>query len=489
MRNHEPITLKEFNGLWRRSDEDNTPLDHFSGCNNIKFTDQGFQIPRDGIDTYIPLGNVVRMYTFTQESGSSLIILDSDGNIWDSNYLTTPILTVVGMTDFGFVSMNGRAYLSPSNGNTGLNGEVIYVYEGDGTVARAAAGAKPTTAEGALAAANSATAGNVEAGIHVFGVAYETDTGFITAIGPGTLPTVTADGTKKVDLSAIPVSPNSYITRVHLLASKLIQPQFYTGDPTAYQLYFIPDADVANGTTTATVNFFDSELLEDASYLYDLYEEIPAGAGLGIYHNRLLSWAEYDNISVVRVSVAGEPEAINQVDGLLIFPLDGRPITNAQEFRDVLYVDKRTKTNAWTDNGDVPSSWPMTVMDQGIGSSLHTVAKVLDSEGVNVDYLIIGSLSGIVLFNGSYSPVELTYKIYDLWMELDSDTFNQIQILNDNIKHLLYVVLPDGTMLIGDYNHGLDPKTIRWTPVSADINITCLALINLEVIIGSDGER
>jgi hypothetical protein len=37
LRDHQPIEITEFNGLWRRGDVDNTPLDHFSDCNNIKF--------------------------------------------------------------------------------------------------------------------------------------------------------------------------------------------------------------------------------------------------------------------------------------------------------------------------------------------------------------------------------------------------------------------------------------------------------------------
>lgn len=488
MRDHQPIVIEEFNGLWKRGDADSTPPDHFSECNNIAFIQGGFRW-RDGLDTYFPMGNVVRAYTFTQETGQTILALDSEGNLYDTSYFTTPILSIAGMTDFGFVSFAGRAYITPCNGETGLEDEFLYVYEGDGTAARKAAGFKPTDSDGALAAANSATAGNVEAGIHVFAVVYETNTGFLTALGPDTLPTVTAPGDKKVDLSNIPVSPNSYVTKRHIIATKLIQPQFYNNDTRGYQFFFVPDGTIEDNTsTTLSVNFFDIELLEDASYLLDMLEEIPAGAGLSTYHNRLVCFAEFDNISIARVSVAGEPEAMNSVDGLITFPLDGKPITNVQEFRDIMYVTKLTKTNAWSDNGDVPSSWAMTVLDQGIGAGLHSIAKVLDSEGVNVDALVIGSLSGLQFFNGAYQSPELSWKIRDLWLEIDRDSFDKVQILLNSIEQMIEIVLPDGTMLHADVTNGNDAKGIRWTPWTFDIFVTSILLINgNELLLTSNG--
>jgi hypothetical protein len=391
-----------------------------------------------------------------------------------------PILSVPTATDFAFVSYAGRAYISPSDGNTGIENEFLYVYDGDGTAARKAAGEKPTDSDGALAAANSGSAGNVEAGIHVFAVVYETDTGFYTAIGPDTLPTVTAPGGEGVNLTNIPVSPNSYVTKRHIIATKLIQPAFYTGDTRGYQFFFVPDGTINNNTaTTLTVSFFDSELLEDASYLLDMFEEIPAFVGLGTYHNRLVGWGEFDNPSVIRISVAGEPEAINQVDGLVTFPLDGNPVTACQEYRDVLYAFKSTKTNAWSDNGDVPSSWAMTVLDQGMGASLHGVITVLDSQGVNVDYLLIINFSGIWAFNGSYVEPELSWKIQDLWTTYDRDNFNLIQAVSDCINCVIYIVLTDGTMMIIDYKVSLDAKSIKYAPWTFDgILIKSIALID-----------
>lgn len=482
------IVIEDFNGLWSRGGADSVPLDHFSDCNNVKFIQSGFEW-RDGIEPFIPR-EAVRIYPFTKQTGTSLLILDSTGNFYDSDYPSFIFLTVATATDFGFQAFAGRAYITPCDGNTGIQNEFVYVYEGDGTAARKAAGAKPTNSDGALAAANSATAGNVEAGIHVFAVVYETDTGFLTAIGPTTLPTVTAPGDKKVDLSNIPVSPNSYVTKRHVVATKLIQPQFYTGDTTAYQFFFLPDGVINdNTTTTLTTNFFDSELLDDASYLLDMLEEIPAGAGLSTYHDRMVQYAEYANPSLIRVSVAGEPEAFNSVDGLVVFPLDGNPVTNVQEYRDVMYGFKKTKTNAWTDNGDEPSTWAMTVLDQGIGAGLHSISKVLDSNGVNVNWLMIGSLGGIYLFNGAYQDPELTWKVRDFWLDIDRDSWDKVQIINNSITQAIEIVLPDGTMLHCDYSNGLDPKAVRFSPWTFDPFITSIAYLSSDLILAANGLR
>jgi hypothetical protein len=491
MRDHQPIVIDKFNGLWKRdataSNPDSCPLDHFPDCKNLRFNQNGVETRR-GIEPFLEIPAILRMYTFNQENGQSILALDSSGNIYDSGSATPliPILSVVGMTDFAFVPFAGRAFLSPHDGTKGLQNEFVYIYEGDGSLARKAAGAGPTTLEGALSAAAGA-AGHVESGYHVFGAVYETDSGFLTNIGPDTLPFILADGTTKIDLSNIPVSASSTVTKVHIVATKAINPAFWTGDTLGYEFFFIPGAEVNNGTTTLTVDFFDADLLDSADDLFDLFEEIPAGAVLSIYHNRLVVGTTYTDISLFYVSNQGEPEAINEISGLLIFPLDGNPITNAQEYRDVLYGYKQKRTNAWTDNGDVPSSWPMTLLDQGIGCSLHGLATVLDSGGVNVDFLITSDYSGIYLFNGAYVKPELSWKIDKLWLALTRADFNKIQIVNDTVNKFLYILLTDGTMLFANYANGLEPKTIRWMPWDFEISITSITLYSTdELVLSSD---
>jgi hypothetical protein len=478
MRDHDPIVIEEFNGLYIRGDAEACPPDHSPDNNNVAFIQSGIRT-RDGLDTYEPYGNVLRIYNYVYlnvpNSYESLLILDSNGNIFHDKSPTpyTPILTIVGMTDFGFVAIDGRAFINPCNGTTGMQNQSVWIYKGDGTPARLAGGAPPT---GTLTLANTGS-GNNPAGVRVYAVAFETDTGFITALAG--FANINDPGSDEVTISAIPVGP-SYVVARRLVSTIAIQPTLFSGDiQDQYEFFFIPEGRIADNTTTSiTLSFYDAELLEDASYLLNLFTNIPAGVGFTTYHNRLVSFSEYANISLARVSYVGQPEAVDQVTGLLIVPLDARPLTNGQVFQDTLYMFKSTRTFAYSDSGDVPSTWPLTIVDSGVGASVHGVAAVLDSEAVNLLYLIIIDFSGVILFNGAYIRPELTWKVKDYWMSQARSGFINMQIMNDAIDQIIYVSMPDGTILMGDYSNGLDFKSIRWAHWTFDVTPNTIAMIN-----------
>lgn len=498
MREHNPITLEKFNGLYARGDVEETPLDHFSECNNIRFVGPTSFATRDGIGRHqnigSPLSNILRMYNYPTTDKNTLLVLTSGGTIYhvvDDVTMFGPILTIPDMTDFGFVPYAGRAYITPFNTELvgglnrerGLQNEFLYVYKGDGTQARKAAGNAPTVN---LTVVNGGAGGHTDAGVHVLGYIYETDTGYLSA--PGGLVSHTTTALQFLDFSNIANSPNPFVVKKHLVASKVIQT--YNNDVNGYQLFFIPEATIPNNVTTILNNiaFFDQALLLDASHLKDNFAEIKAGVNLVIYHNRLCLCTEFDNISLVRVSSVGEPEAINQIDGILLVPPDGNPITNLGELRDVLYTFKRNKTVAFIDNGDIPTSWPLTSIDNAMGTGVHGVATVVDSGSSNIDYLIVASYKGITLFNGRFLLPELSYKVDELWsLQNFMNENRRIQMLNDSVNEIIYIVLTDRTMLHGNYANGLDPKNVRWSPWSFDTNVNTVALINInELLLGCD---
>jgi hypothetical protein len=472
MRDHQPIVLEEFNGLWKKGDIEETPMDHFSECNNLQYVGSSSFGSRYGIgphqDVASPISNVLRMYNYPTEDKNTLLVLVDGGDIYhvvDSATIFGPILSIPTMTDFGFAPYSGRAYITPFgtelvgglNRERGLNGEFVYVYKGDGTSARKAAGAGPTTP---LVPANGG-AGYNDAGVHIFGYVFETDTGYLSAPA-GLVAHTTVVGTA-IDFTAVAVSPDVFVTKRHIVASKVIQT--YNGDVNGYQLYFIPGATIPNnvGTALPSISFFDADLLLDASHLIDNFAEIPAGVGLCTYHNRMCVWTPYTNVSLAYVSYPGEPEAISQIDGLLTVPPDGNPLTNAAELRDVLYVFKRNKTVSFVDNGDIPATWPLSNVDNAMGCGVHGIATVVDAGSSNVDYLVIGAYTGLTLFNGRFILPELSWKVSELWGNQSFKTDNRrIQIVNDSVGQKLYVVLTDRTVLYGDYGNGFDPKKIRW---------------------------
>lgn len=497
MRDHNPIVIEQFNGLWNRGDVEEVPLDHFTDCNNLQFVGSSAFGSRYGIgrhqDVASPLAHVLRMYNYPTADKNTLLVLTTGGNIFhvvDKTTIYGPILTIPTMTDFGFTPYGGRAYITPFtteligglNRERGLQNEFVYVYKGDGTSARRAGGAGPTVnLTPALGAA-----GLTDAGLHIFGYVYETDTGYLTK--PAGLVPFTTAANLSVDFTNIANSPNPAVVKKHLVASKVIQS--YDGNVDGYDLFFIPGADIPNNTVTVLsgISFFDSDLLNDATHLLDNFDNIPAGVGLTTYHNRLCVWAEYNNISTVRVSHVGEPEAISQIDGLLQVPPDGNPLTNAAELRDIFYVTKRNKTVSFVDNGDEPSSWPLTIVDNGMGAGVHSIATVLDAGSSNIDYLIIGSYKGLTLFNGRYISPELTNKIQNTWLAQDfKNNFRRIQIVNDSVNQVIYYVTTNRDVMYANYSNGLDPKGIRFCPWTFDTKVNSLALINVsELILGCD---
>jgi hypothetical protein len=501
LRDHNPITIDEFNGLWARGDVDNTPLDHFSDALNIQSIGQASFGTRDGVgisqDVAVPLTNIKRIYNYPTNDGNTLIVLAYDyttneGSIFHVVNATTvfgPLLTITDMTDFAFIPYAGRAYISPFttfdigglNVEKGLENEFLYVYTGDGTAARKAAGAAMS---GTMTIANGA-AGHTDPGFHVFGFVSETVSGYLSP--PGLLGTFTTLAAFSVSFGSVDASGDPNVVARHLVATKVIAS--YNGDPAGYQFFFVPNASIPNNTDTFlnNISFFDQDLLDDASHLFDNFSEIPAGAALTLYHNRLVLTTTFDEISIGLISAIGEPEAISQIDGLITVPPDGNPITNVQELRDILYVFKRSRTVSFTDNGDEPSSWPLVVVDNALGTSVHGIATVLDSGSSSVDFLIICTYQGISLFNGRYITPELSWKIEDYWRQLNRNEFRRIQIINAPIQKQILAVLPNFIVLTANYANGMDPKKIRWWPWSYKMKVNTIAIFNIdEIILGSD---
>jgi hypothetical protein len=645
IRDHEPIVIEQFDGWWDRGDAESAPSNHFVVADNIQYFNSGVEsrVPLDKYqDSLTPLQKVIRVYNYVMQTGQSLLVLTEGGKIYHviGNVVQNsgnPILTIATMEDFGFVAIAGRAYITPFKSTTnaqgvtndlGIPGEFVYVYKGDGAVARKAAGFPPTNVSGGfprvpLIAYNSSSEGLVTKGIHVIGISfdggligtevlpvvespgdryiqveniptgiavrrivmtraidpkdykavtsgyqfytvevipdaittsrkinvsdanlttvynpsaggapgsfallventdingfcdigfhligvvYETDTGYLTKPGPEIFGAQTyIDVKRSVSVRNIPVSPNPAVIKRHLVSTKAI-PE-YNGDQKGYQFFFIPKGTLENNTATSlVVNYYDSDLLSDASHLLDNFSEIPAGVNLNTYHSRLVlvgdpsfpkkldgtpDFTKPDNRSVAWLSAPGEPEAINQVDGLLITPLDGNPLTNAQEFRDVLYLFKKTRTTAFSDNFDEPATWQEEVLDQGVGAPIHGIATVLDSGGVNVDFLLIADWSGLMLFNGTYARPELSWKIEDYWMSLIRNNFREIQIVNDSLNKKIWMTLPApyrNHLLHADYSNGLDSKSIKWARWIFAADISSITLINTDrVILGARG--
>lgn len=477
MAKKDPGLLTNFKGLWVRDFEDGCPPDHFQDTLNTVFATSGVGT-RDGLSEYIAKAGIKRMALykplppFAGTNVPRIIALDSSGQLFDLLLSTsTPIYTNALMTSFGFVNFFGRCYFSPSNGKTGLDGVKIQLY--DGTAVRDAAGAPPTTP--LTVTWDTVLPGITDVGTVLFSYSFETSSGFITR--PAT-PFVGMDsfGSGQFHVTNLPLGPAGTVAR-WIICTKYFDLATIgpLGGPYKVELAeFVPlyfalrVAD--NISITADLNFLDEGLIEDASFLYTQLTTIPAGVGLLDYKGRMVSYGEYTNPSLTRVSEIGEPEAFSETSGFIITdPSDSTGVRCATEFRNILYLYKGNRGYMTQDNTLEASTWEVVNFEKSVGTSQDGIAAVLDAKGSSSDGFIIASRGAVYYFNGVIVEPELSYKIRDLWLRRSEEYEHLTQVSLDPINKRIYILvaLDNSTeishIIYGDYRDGLNPMSIKWS--------------------------
>lgn len=478
IQDYKPIVLDDFEGLYKRGSPDECPKDHAICCENLIFTAAREFRTRDGTGTSVATTWPVKkscLATFN-DSQVILITLDLSGNLYQGNN-PTPLLSIADMIDFSFLNIFNKFYLLPiTQTSAGLGLANLQVWRGPGFAMRDAAGKRPT---GTITAADGAAdpTGGLDPGVHKFTVAYETDTGFITPPDL-TLVSYTAPGAKKVDLSNIPTGPATTVAR-HILVTRGNEELFF----------FAPGGRIAdNTTTTLTLDFFDSDLVISADYLFDLLETIPGGtvyAALFKYHGRMLTNAEGD---LVRVSRSGDVESMDNVNGFIQVPAerDGNKCAAFASLRDTLYLIKPVGIYSTEDNGDVPSSWHITQIDGGVGGFQNGISTITGSQSALSanEVFTIASRGGLFLFAGTTIGKPLTWKVDNIWRTFTHSAQQYIQVVHDPFKQLIIIVLPThgsvtpNEMLVGDYSDGLSYDKIKWCLWTFPFLPTCISMMN-----------
>ena len=475
-------------GLWNRGSIDDCPPDHFTDCRNNGYT---FGVEtRDKLSEFMAEADIIRMQLykplppFAGTNIPRIIALTSAGVLRDV-LLGIDLYTNVDMLDFALVNFFGRCYISPSNGKTGLSGVNIYVYDGSGVGAfREAGGAAPTVP--LTLHWSSAGGGVTDVGTYLVSYAFETASGFITK---PCVPFVGIEsfGSGKIYIDTLPTGPVGtaarwlIITKLFPLAS--IGP---LGGPWNVEralfapLFFV--LRVANNIdTTAELDFTDESLVDDASYLLRQLETIPSGVGLTDYKGRMVSYGEYDNPSLTRVSEIGEPEAFSATSGFIISdPSDSTGIRSATVFNDLLYLYRRSRGRVTQDNGGSASTWDVNDFEKSAGTEQYGIAAVLDAKGSTSSGFILASLGALYYFNGTMVEPELSYKIKNLWDRINQEFFHLVQVCMNPVTKYLYILVPlDGAeevthIIWGDYSDGLDAKNIRWSIWEFEQGITSI---------------
>lgn len=469
MNDHDPVAIRAPKGLFDRDDLTLVPIDHLSKNPNTEFPNEGGIRSRFGSELALDFLNVVRFHVYKRIGEvDRYLILNSSGQLFDSaNSLVVPILTIGSMTDFSLAVMYNRAYISPHNGQKGLPGEKVYVYEGSG-IARTAAGSSPS---GFVIGAAQGAVGRVEKGKRLFAVVYETASGHLTSYGPAPfLQYEDVAGGFKVNLSNIVAGPAGTIFK-HIVMTKAADLD-WDGNQDALEFFFVPNGKIANAESDFEVDLYDSELQDSADYLADILVDIPAAAGLVVYGERLVTWGEDANDSIFRASEPEEPENFHSVDGKrVVRPGTGGRITCCvPEVRGQMFIHKDKNTFVTGDTGGPVSNWGVDPVGKGKGTpSIWGAGKVLDEEGASADYYFVADRTGLYQFTGTWPEPALSYKIAKVWKRINKAYFHKVQVFDDPIKQRVYINVPlDAStepdhVLVGDYQLGLGPDTIRWS--------------------------
>lgn len=485
---HTPISVEDWKGMYTRGVTDTTPQGYFLDSLNVKFN-EGDVYTRDGSTNIFNISSIVRYFIY-KRIGETVryIYLNTSGQLFDSLFPSTPIWTDASILDFSGLNFNNRFYITPHNRTTGIPGKFVIVYDGSGT-ARLAGSAAPTGFT--LGAANSATTGNVQAGTHLFQVAFVSSSGYISAPGPAVAAVLLATGGFSVDLSALPIGPSGTVAR-QIIATQSIQS--YNGNQEGYQYFLVSSTDggviADNTSTTARVSFFDVELIADATYLFSNRGNIPAGVCIANYNGRMCLGGFNADPHSVYISQAFAPEQMSNLTGFItVDPFEsGAGVSNLFAFRGNLIITKSHRAYQTFDNQSDPVTWtaPQQV-DSGTGTECFGIGTILDAKSQQTDRAFIADRSGLMLYEGYFKRPEGSWLVENTWKRINKAVFNLIQVAIDTETSSIYVTVPLDSnpiithILYGYYGdaygpYGFDAKAIKWSLWETAAGISSIAV-------------
>ena len=458
------IPIEEFKGLYKRGMADQVPIDHAICCENVVFSHSGQWGIRPGVASSYALNHPVkRMFEGATDTALYMFTMDWNGNLYLDNN-PVPIFTDPNVTDFVGLNLFNKVFILPIGITYPPPNLQVWI---DGyTSTRDAAGLAPTSSF----TSGTGAAGNVAAGDYKIAVSFITDTGFTTQPGPKiagvfTPVTYTSAGSVQIDLTGIPTGGPEVVARQIFVTKANSDLYYYVGDSNGG---YIND----NVTTTATLDFFDTDLVLSADDLFDLLETIPGtvrAGGLNTYHNRLVLVRA--NSDVVYISYADDAESMNDVTGFLTLPKDSDQARACLVLRDSCYITRAYSTFATQDNGNEPGDWELTLIDGAIGSghfALGTIAATLPSLTTG-DIGLLANEAGLFMFTGTVVRPELSWKIKTVWETITKGYEHNITLQIDPFAKILYVLLPTNgsvdcnLLMTADFNNGWDYMSLRWT--------------------------
>ena len=506
--NIDPKPIIGFNGMFSRGNVDSVPEDHLSDCYNCIFPGKSQVDLRDPLTIQINAthGNTVSFAVVnmgpSNSAGAVLITLSDTGDLYDETKSFSLIAGVSGTggvrpDDFQALPIFGRVYITFMYKGKALPGYQIYTYYYSSTranyICEPIGGFAPVTTP--TFTGTSPAVPGCDAGKHRISYSFVNDRGFI---GPMLkVPCeATVTGETSIDISVTTNTPAN--------CTQLI---FFMTPADQLEMFFIPGGTIGVtspgglATYTLSINTADTSLIASADYLNNLMTSIPTCSHLMFYHGRLIVIGQYQFPDDILVSDQGSPETFNLVNNVVHMPVDyGSNTSNGgMIIRDSVYVTKPNGTYVIQDNSNFPSTWPVTLVDSGIGawySGISSFDSSMSGQDVS-DICLVASERGLMIFDGNYHEIPLTFKVENIWRTvntIDPAYFYKIQVAHDVWKKRIYIAMPlvsntinptfiaqstNGIILMGDYQEGMTPMNIKWSVWNTGL-VTSIDKISVE---------
>ena len=168
------------------------------------------------------------------------------------------------------------------------------------------------------------------------------------------------------------------------------------------------------------------------------------------------------NTSLVRASLAEDPESYDGVSGFLnISENDGQTVRAAFPLRERLYFVKDRSLHVTEDDGvNEPASWTINEVSRTVGT------PSVQGVGVGEDWVVIAGRSGLYLFDGG-EPIKISQEIQPLWDTINWAAAQTLWVRVDTRNKRILCGVPIGTatapnrVLVLDYRGLSDASEIE----------------------------
>lgn len=441
-----PVVVERFGGLVTNWPADTLPNGVSPDCRNVRFTPSSV-CTREGLNRVFGTGSqtpVTGLADFVRLDGTQFpIVFDAAGGFWAESPAGSgdliPVHAATGVTlpAHSFLQAAGaynHLYFSFGDGRSGTAAPASF----DGTHLDPVGLAAPT---GASNVADSASTGNVAAGLRYGIVLYKTRNGYITAPqGPFSW---TAAGGKQVTVSNLPIGPEQVVARIvafTVAGGSNAGPYFYIGTPATIGGVNETSTIVGdNVSTSATFNFDDVYLSASTDCTSTLRKILLSPQG-GVWYSpttrRLIWWGDSSQPSLLRLSEPDDPETVLGDTGLInVAENNGQRVTACFEYRSQLYAAKEHSLHLITSNSGDPATWMV--------QEIVRKAGVAGPRAVDVcgDFFFIAHRSGAYVCNGG-DPVLVSLEIQPLWQRINWEYGHLIWVHIDTESRQVRVGVP-----------------------------------------------